>query len=49
MPDKVGLTDLCGHRCAQLIRQEEALQDLLQHMSLYPPDTVFFLNVWCFG
>lgn len=22
---------------------------LVQHMSLYPPETIFFLNVWCFG
>lgn len=29
--------------------REPVLRDLLDQMSLYPPDTVFFLNVWCFG
>ncbi|KAK4688867.1 hypothetical protein P7C73_g1215, partial [Tremellales sp. Uapishka_1] len=29
--------------------KETALQGLLQQMSLYPSDTIFFLNVWCFG
>jgi hypothetical protein len=29
--------------------QEDAIQDLLHEMSLYPTDTIFFLNTWCFG
>jgi hypothetical protein len=29
--------------------REPVLRDLVEQMSLYPPDTVFFLNVWCFG
>ncbi|WVF66125.1 hypothetical protein IAT40_000864 [Kwoniella sp. CBS 6097] len=29
--------------------REPVLQDLVEQMSLYPPDTVFFLDTWCFG
>lgn len=25
------------------------MDDLVRYMRLYPSDTVFFLNVWCFG
>ncbi|OCF36192.1 hypothetical protein I316_02065 [Kwoniella heveanensis BCC8398] len=29
--------------------REPVLQDLVEQMSLYPPDTIFFLDTWCFG
>lgn len=29
--------------------KEEVIRDLLEQMSMYPQDTTFFLNVWCFG
>lgn len=29
--------------------REEVLQSLVLQMSMYPEDTVFFLDVWCFG
>lgn len=29
--------------------REEVLKDLMRYMSIYPSDTVFFLDVWCFG
>ncbi|KAK8845518.1 hypothetical protein IAR55_006233 [Kwoniella newhampshirensis] len=29
--------------------REPVLQDLVEQMSLYPNDTIFFLNTWCFG
>jgi hypothetical protein len=25
------------------------LDELVRQMAMYPDDTVFFLNVWCFG
>ncbi|KAL1407063.1 hypothetical protein Q8F55_006476 [Vanrija albida] len=25
------------------------LQDLMRQLELYPKDTVFFFNIWCFG
>lgn len=44
MPDRVS-----RHLRFGLTMQEEAISDVIQHIELYPPDTVFFLNVWCFG
>ncbi|WOO84707.1 5' exonuclease Apollo [Vanrija pseudolonga] len=29
--------------------KEVALQDVMQQLDLYPRDTVFFFNIWCFG
>jgi len=29
--------------------KETVIRDLVEHMGLYPPETAFFLNVWCFG
>lgn len=29
--------------------REQVLVELVEQMSMYPVDTVFFLNVWCFG
>ncbi|KAL7418754.1 hypothetical protein Q5752_006437 [Cryptotrichosporon argae] len=29
--------------------KEEALMEMIGLMNVYPPNTVFFLNVWCFG
>lgn len=29
--------------------KEQVVRDLLEQMSMYPEDTTFFLNVWCFG
>lgn len=29
--------------------KESVIRDLIEIMSLYPDDTVFFFNVWCFG
>lgn len=29
--------------------RDPVVRDLVHQMSLYPVDTVFFLNVWCFG
>lgn len=44
MPEKV-----TSGWCNMADRQEAVLQDLVEQMSLYPPDTIFFLDVWCFG
>ena len=29
--------------------KQVVLQDLVRQMELYPSDTIFFLNTWCFG
>jgi hypothetical protein len=29
--------------------KETVIHDLIDQMSMYPPEAVFFLNVWCFG
>lgn len=29
--------------------KEPILQELVEIMGLYPEDTTFFLNTWCFG
>lgn len=29
--------------------RDQVLSELVDQMSMYPDDTVFFLNVWCFG
>ena len=47
---EICLTEFAVHLLASsLISQEDALQALLEQMCLYPGNTIFFLNVWCFG
>lgn len=46
MPDKVTEHRYCA---TKLTIQEPVLEAMVAQMSLYPPETVFFLNVWCFG
>lgn len=29
--------------------RDPVLAELVEQMSMYPHDTIFFLNVWCFG
>lgn len=29
--------------------RDPVLAELVEQMSMYPEDTIFFLNVWCFG
>ena len=36
-------------RTGDMPDKETVLRDLVEQMSLYPDETVFFLNVWCFG
>lgn len=31
------------------IVQEDAIRELVHVITQYPPDTVFFLNTWCWG
>ena len=38
-----------GKQAKLKVSQEVALQALMEQMALYPDDTIFFLNVWCFG
>jgi hypothetical protein len=29
--------------------RDPVLAELVEQMSMYPHNTIFFLNVWCFG
>jgi hypothetical protein len=46
---------LCRHRLiarlgtGDMPDRDPVLAELVEQMSMYPHDTIFFLNVWCFG
>ncbi|BEI95442.1 hypothetical protein CcaverHIS631_0103910 [Cutaneotrichosporon cavernicola] len=43
MPEKVNTTSELTNK------KEPVLEALMTQMSIYPEDTVFFINAWCFG
>ncbi|WWD22472.1 hypothetical protein CI109_106965 [Kwoniella shandongensis] len=49
MMDRIYLDTAAVLGTGDMPDREPVLQDLVEQMSLYPSDTIFFLNTWCFG